>query len=217
MLRAIAVALTLFALYWLTVSGAFHSIDEEAVFAVARNIVLYGEANQNTLYRAVPYIDQAKVGIDGAFYSKYGIGHALAIAPAVWLAQGIPSATLASSAMLVNALATAATGGLLVLVTVRLGYSERTGVLLGLMYGTSTIGRLLVVAGGLCVVVQHELAAGVALRGLSCDCAFHSPRLHSCNTLFCAPSSATGVEAASTSHYCLGITDCYRRDRVAGL
>jgi hypothetical protein len=138
MLRAIAVALTLFALYWLTVSGAFHSIDEEAVFAVARNIVLYGEANQNTLYRAVPYIDQAKVGIDGAFYSKYGIGHALAIAPAVWLAQGIPSATLASSAMLVNALATAATGGLLVLVTVRLGYSERTGVLLGLMYGTST-------------------------------------------------------------------------------
>jgi hypothetical protein len=138
MLRAIAVSLTLFALYWLTVSGAFHSIDEEAVFAVARNVALYGEANQNTLYRAVPYIDQAKVGIDGAFYSKYGIGHALALAPVVWLAQGIPGATLASSAMLVNALATAATGGLLVFVALRLGYSERTGVLLGLVYGSAT-------------------------------------------------------------------------------
>lgn len=138
MLRAIAVSLTLFALYWLTVSGAFHSIDEEAVFAVARAIVLHGEANQNTLFRAVPYIDQAKVGIDGAFYSKYGIGHALAIVPAVWLAQGIPNATLASSAMLVNALATAATGGLLVLVAIRAGYAERTGVVLGLLYGVDT-------------------------------------------------------------------------------
>ncbi len=138
MLKAIAVSLTLFALYWVTVSGAFHSIDEEAVFAVARAIVVQGEANQNALYRAVPYIDQAKVGTDGAFYSKYGIGHALVIAPAIWLAQGIPGATLASSAMLVNAFVTAATGGLLALVSARLGYSARTGVLLGLLYGIAT-------------------------------------------------------------------------------
>lgn len=138
MLKAIAVSLTLFALYWVTVSGAFHSIDEEAVFAVARAIVLQGEANQNALYRAVPYIDQAKVGTDGAFYSKYGIGHALVIAPSIWLARGIPGATLASSAMLVNALVTAMTGGLLVLVAARLGYSARTGVVLGVLYGVAT-------------------------------------------------------------------------------
>lgn len=138
MLRAIAVSLTLFALYWLTVSGTFHSIDEEAVFAVARSIVVEGEANQNALYRAVPYIDQAKVGTDGAFYSKYGIGHALILAPLLWLAQGIPNATLASSGMLLNGVATAATGGVLVLLAMRLGYTPRTGVFAGLLYGVAT-------------------------------------------------------------------------------
>ncbi len=137
-LQATATVLVLFSLYWLTASGAFHSIDEEAVFAVSRTIVLEGEANQNALYRAVPYIDQAKIGIDGAFYSKYGIGHALAVAPALFLARWVPGATLGSSAMLVNALATALTGGLLVLTATRSGYRLRTGIAAGLLYGGAT-------------------------------------------------------------------------------
>lgn len=136
--RAGAVALFLLALYWLTASGAFHSIDEHAVFVVSRNIVLHGHLDQNALYWNAPYIDQAKIGLDGNVYSKYGLGHSLLITVPVALARLIPNAGLATSAMLLNSLATALTGGLLVFVAGELGYTERAGVVLGLLFGVAT-------------------------------------------------------------------------------
>ena len=136
--RAAAVALLLFAVYWLTASGAFHSIDEQAVFAVSRNLVLHGKLNESALFWAQPYTYHARVGLDGELYSKYGIGHSLLVALPVALARFLPGAGLSSSAMVLNALATALTAGLLVLVAGRLGYTEWTGVLLALLYGLCT-------------------------------------------------------------------------------
>ena len=136
--RAAAVALLLFAIYWLTASGAFHSIDEQAVFAVSRNLVLHGQLNESALFWAQPYTYHARVGLDGELYSKYGIGHSLLVALPLALARFLPGASLSSSAMILNALATALTAGLLVLVAGRLGYAEWIGVLLALLYGLCT-------------------------------------------------------------------------------
>ncbi len=137
-LQAAAAALLLFAIYWLTASGAFRSIDEQAVFAVSRNLVYHGRVDESTLFWASPYDEQARVGLDGELYSKYGIGHSLLAAGAVALARLIPGAGLASSAMLLNSLATALTAFFLILSAGRLGYSPRASVTLGLLYGLAT-------------------------------------------------------------------------------
>lgn len=135
---AAALALVLFALYWLTASGAFHSIDEHAVFAVARNLVYHGRIDQSALYWASPYDAQAKVGTGGEMYSKYGLGHSLLVALPVALGRAIPGAGLVTTSMLLDMLATALTGGLLVLVARRLNYSVRAGVVLGALYGAAS-------------------------------------------------------------------------------
>ncbi|MBE2233470.1 MAG: hypothetical protein IAE85_08255 [Anaerolinea sp.] len=137
-LQATAAALLLFAVYWLTASGAFRSIDEQAVFAVSRNLAYHGRVDESALFWASPYDEQARVGLDGELYSKYGIGHSLLVAGAVALARLIPGAGLASSAMLLNSLATALTAWFLILAAGRLGYSARASVSLGLLYGLAT-------------------------------------------------------------------------------
>ncbi len=137
-LQAAAAALLLFAIYWLTASGAFHSIDEQAVFAVSRNLVYHGRVDESTLFWGSPYDEQARVGLDGELYSKYGIGHSLLVAAPVALARLIPGAGLASSAMLLNSLATALTAFFLILSAARLGYSQRASVTAGLLYGLAT-------------------------------------------------------------------------------
>ncbi|MEI2688430.1 MAG: hypothetical protein V9H69_01450 [Anaerolineae bacterium] len=137
-LQAAAAALLLFAVYWLTTSGAFRSIDEQAVFAVARNLAYHGRVDESSLFWASPYDEQARVGLDGELYSKYGIGHSLLTAGAIGLARLIPGAGLASSAMLLNSLATALTAFFLILAAARLGYSSRASVALGLLYGLAT-------------------------------------------------------------------------------
>ncbi len=135
---AAALAFVLFALYWLTASGAFHSIDEHAVFAVSRNLVYQGRIDQSALYWASPYDAQAKVGVGGEMYSKYGIGHSLLVALPVALGRAIPGAGLVTTSMLLDMLATALTGGLLVLVARRLGYGAGAGVVVGLLYGAAS-------------------------------------------------------------------------------
>jgi len=137
-LQAAAAALLLLAIYWLTASGAFRSIDEQAVFAVSRNLAYHGRVDESALFWASPYDEQARVGLDGELYSKYGIGHSLLVAGAVALARLIPGAGLASSAMLLNSLASALTAYFLILAAGRLGYSARASVTLGLLYGLAT-------------------------------------------------------------------------------
>ena len=102
---AAAVALVLFAIYWLTASGAFHSIDEHAVFAVGRNLAYHGRIDQSSLYWEPPYDFHAKVGAGNELYSKYGMGHSLLVAIPVTLARLIPGAGLVTTSMLLDMLA----------------------------------------------------------------------------------------------------------------
>jgi hypothetical protein len=136
--RAVAIALLLLAIYCGTVSAAFHSLDEVPVFAVARNLVLHGHPDQNALYWGDPQVDPAAVSPDGQLYSKYGIGHSLLVAVAVLIGRVVPGAGLATSAMLLDGLATALTGALLLLAAARLGYDAATGAILALLYGLAT-------------------------------------------------------------------------------
>ncbi len=122
--------------------------------------------------------DPASIGIDGELYSKYGIGHSLAAAFGILLGRAIPGAGLASTTMLINGLATALTGGLLVLAAARLGYKPSAGAILGLCYGLTTFawlyartmfGEPLVALGWLAAVwvllirqdARHALIAGL--------------------------------------------------------
>lgn len=136
--QAGAAALFLFAVYWLTASGAFHSIDEQAVFAVSRNLVYHGRVDESVLFWGAPYDEQARVGLDGELYSKYGIGHSLLVVVPIVVARLIPGAGLASSAMLLNGLATALTAYFLILAAARQGYSSQASLTVGLLYGLAT-------------------------------------------------------------------------------
>jgi len=137
-LKALATALLLMAVYWMTVSGAFHSIDEHSVFTVSRNLIYHARFDQSTLFWGTPYDEQARIGVDGELYAKYGIGHSLLVSVWIMLTRLIPDAGLASSAMLINSIATALTAFFLVLTAARLNYSHQVGISLGLFYGLAT-------------------------------------------------------------------------------
>jgi hypothetical protein len=126
------------AVYWMTVSGAFHSIDEHSVFTVSRNLIYHARFDQSTLFWGTPYDEQARIGVDGELYAKYGIGHSLLVSVWIMLTRLIPDAGLASSAMLINSIATALTAFFLVLTAARLNYSHQVGISLGLFYGLAT-------------------------------------------------------------------------------
>ncbi len=133
-----ATALLLLAIYWLTVSGVFHSVDEHSVFAVSRNLVVSRATHQSDLYWGEGYGDPAQLGRAGELYSKYGLGHSILVAGLVVLARFVPGAGAVSTAMLLAAGATAFTGGLLVLIAGHLDYSERVGGAIALLYGLAT-------------------------------------------------------------------------------
>ncbi|HBY99228.1 MAG TPA: hypothetical protein DEP84_35675, partial [Chloroflexi bacterium] len=133
----LATAVALFAVYLLTYSGQFHSIDENAVFAVSRNLVEHGRVDIGALFWGAPYFDQGRLGPDGELYSKYGLGHSLLLAPLVWLGLHLPGVGVVQTAVLLDGLATAATGALLVVLAGRLGF-PRAGPWLAALYGLGT-------------------------------------------------------------------------------
>lgn len=136
--QAFAAALFLFAIYWLTASGSFHSVDEHVVFATARNLAYHGRLDQSTLFWGSPYAGLGLMGTDGELYSKYGIGHSALVVPTIMLARVIPGAGLATTTMMLNMVATALAAFFLILTAGKLGYSSRTSVSVGLLYGLAT-------------------------------------------------------------------------------
>ena len=178
--QAVAVALLLLAIYWLTASGSFHSVDEHVVFATARNLAYHGRVDQSLLFWGSPYDGLGWMGTDGELYSKYGIGHSALVVPAIMLARVIPGAGLANTTMMLNMVATALVAFFLILTAGNLGYSSRSSVSVGLLYGLATFSWVYaktmfsepMVALGWIVVVwlvapqvtrRRALLAGIAL------------------------------------------------------
>ncbi len=137
----------LVSIYVMTSAGKFHIIDEVSLFAVTESLALRGEVDTNaiawTQWVNSPGEVLGAFGEDGQVYSKKGPAPAFAAVP--WYlalrAFGLLDFTtgLLQSTLLWNGIVTALTAALLWLTAVRLGYNDRTGAALGLLFGLTTI------------------------------------------------------------------------------
>jgi hypothetical protein len=134
---ALLIAALLFACYLLTYTGIIQSSDGLAMFATTESIVRRGEVDTNQL-RWMD-IQQGSFGPDGELYSRKGLGMTLLALPLVWLARLWPGLGLAQTALLLNPLLTAWTGGLLYLAVIRLGWSRFAAIATALAYGLATL------------------------------------------------------------------------------
>ncbi|MDQ3249919.1 MAG: hypothetical protein M3Q45_12030, partial [Chloroflexota bacterium] len=137
----------LVSVYTLTNAGRSHVIDEESLFAVTESLALRGAVDTNaiawTQWTNSPGEVLGAFGPNGEVFSKKGPAPAFLAVPWYWLLRWVAQwdihIGLLQGTLLWNGLITAATAGLLWLTAVRLGYRERTGAWLGLLFGLCTI------------------------------------------------------------------------------
>lgn len=137
----------LLTIYTLSHSSKFHVVDEVSLFAVTESMGLRGEVNTNaiawTQWVNSPGEVLGAFGPEGDVYSKKGFGPAVAALPWYMLVRQTSrldvSIGLLQTTLLWNGLITALTAALVWLAAVRLGYDDRTGAALGLLFGIGTI------------------------------------------------------------------------------
>lgn len=133
--------------YTLTNAGRFHIVDEVSLFALTESIILRGAVDTNaiawTQWVNSPGEVLGEFGPDGQVFSKKGPAPALVAGPWYWLLRSIARLNIQigilQGTLLWNGLVTALTAALLWLVATRLGYSDRIGLVLGLLFGLATI------------------------------------------------------------------------------
>jgi len=137
----------LICVYTLTNAGKAHIVDEVSLFAVTESLVLRGETDTNaiawTQWVNSPGEVLGAFGTNGEVYSKKGPAPAF-LATAWygllhWIASWDIHIGLMQGTLLWNGFLTAATAALLWLTATRLGYDDRTGAGLGLLFGLCTI------------------------------------------------------------------------------
>jgi hypothetical protein len=138
------------AIYLVTGSGRFHIVDEVSLFAVTESVAKRGAFDTNaiawTQWVNSPGEVLGAFGPEGDDFSKKGPAPAFLAMPFYligWLSTRLPVAALHLSmlqtAFWLNAVITALTGVLLARAALALGYSLRTAVLAGAIFGLSTI------------------------------------------------------------------------------
>ncbi len=133
--------------YTLTSSGRFHVIDEVSLFAVTESLALRGEVDTNTIawtqYVNSPGEVLGAFGPDGQVFSKKGPAPTFLAVPWYLLLHAITELNVQigqlQSTLLWSGILTALTAALLWLTALRLGYGDRTGMILGLLFGLATI------------------------------------------------------------------------------
>lgn len=137
----------LFSVYTLTNAGRFHIVDEVSLFSVTESLARRGQVDTNAIAWTQWVNSPGEVlganGPTGETYSKKGPAPAFVSLPwyaLMWLAAwtGLPMGIL-QGVLLWNGLVTGVTAALLWLTAIRLGYSERTGRTLALLFGLSTL------------------------------------------------------------------------------
>jgi hypothetical protein len=187
----LSVALCLFSIYLFIYRGGFHSIDEVSIFSVTESLVKFGRFDTNQIAWTQWTTSQAEAqgffGRDGQVYSKKGLALSLVQAPLYWLALHLPGLGMLQTVSLLNALITAATGSLILILLRRLGFSPATALITTFIFGLATIaiiyarylfseplaGLLLLLAASTLLVYRQEggarwpmiagLAAGFAV------------------------------------------------------
>jgi 4-amino-4-deoxy-L-arabinose transferase-like glycosyltransferase len=139
----LALFLLLLGWYVLTMSGHTYSSDEETMLAVAESLVESGTFALEPDF----LMNYAAGGSEGQRYSRYGPGQSLAIVPFLLLGQAVAAAGPPFATglierlfvLLLPALVTAATALLLYAWARALEYGPRIALLVGLLYGLTTI------------------------------------------------------------------------------
>ena len=112
-------ALILFGVYLLSVSGLLYSQDSMSMFSVTESFVKRGELNTDqlwTLFKA-----RNEIALDGESYAKYGFGMSLFAVPLYALAFYLPfDLGLTQTTLLTSSLGIALTGALVFLAARRL-------------------------------------------------------------------------------------------------
>ena len=133
-LLPIFIFLFFFGLYVLTSSGSVHgTIDGTIRYAITKNIIACGSVS-------IPEelgCDNGVKGINGKYYSWYGIGQPLLMVPLYVIGKTLGNPEFVVS--LFNPLISAITCVVIFLFCINLGYSNRTSVIVTLMYGLGTI------------------------------------------------------------------------------
>ncbi len=120
--------------YVLTSSGSVHgTIDGTVRYAVTKSIADSGSAS---IPEDLGRTDGA-MGINGKYYSWFGIGQSALMIPLYVIGKGVTNPEFMVS--LFNPLISAITCVIIFLFCVRLGYCNRTSVIVTLMYGLGTI------------------------------------------------------------------------------
>jgi len=137
--RALALALLFFLLsaYLLTYSGALHSSDGQAMFSVAESLVRRADYDINQIRWMG--LQQGDFGLDGDLYCHKGLPTSLLTIPLIWVGIVVPFWGVVQTGMLFNVIVTAVTGVLVFLYVRRLGYSPRTALISGLLFGLGTM------------------------------------------------------------------------------
>ena len=137
----------LFVVYTLTSAGKFHIVDEVSLFSVTESLAQRGTVDTNaiawTQWVNSPGEVLGAFGPDGQVYSKKGPAPAFVAVPWYLLLRTIAQLEigigLVQGMLLWNGVITALTAALLWLTALRLGYSDRVGLILGLLFGLCTI------------------------------------------------------------------------------
>ncbi len=138
--------------YTLSNAGVFHIIDEDSRFAVTESVALRGDLDTNaiawTQWVNTPREAQGDFGPNGEVYSKKGPAQPLL--SVVWYLLLLVPLRLLSAyfeislgmlqwSMLFSGVITAITAALVWLTAIRLGYADRVGCVLALLFGLATI------------------------------------------------------------------------------
>ncbi len=137
----------LYAVYVLSSAGKFHIVDEVSLFAVTESLATRGNVDTNpiawTQWVNSPGEVLGAFGPDGEVYSKKGPAPAVLAVPWYLLLRTLAHLNielgLVQGTLLWNGLITALTAALLWLTSIRLGYRDRTGLVLGVLFGLCTI------------------------------------------------------------------------------
>ncbi|MGL4651819.1 MAG: phospholipid carrier-dependent glycosyltransferase, partial [Caldilineaceae bacterium] len=140
-------AALLFCIYLLSNSGRLHIVDEASLFAVTESLALRGQVDTNaiawTQWVNSPGEVLGAFGPNGEVYSKKGPAPAFLAVPWFLALRAVAALDvqlgMLQGTMLWNGLVTALTAVLLWLTAIRLGYRERTGMALALLFGLATI------------------------------------------------------------------------------
>lgn len=172
--------------YVLTMSGHTYTSDEETMLAVAENLLKSGTFALEPDF----LMNYAADSADGRHYSRYGPGQSLVVVPFLLVGQLVAHSvppyatglTIRLFVLLLPALVTAATGLALFAWIRAIGYSARIAMLVGLLYGLSSLAwpysrtlfaeplstlLLVVCAAG----IQRERAPWWAAAGAAAACA----------------------------------------------